>query len=276
MINNTLRVGNFTSSEIHRLMTKSRDGGFGKPAITYIQEKNMERRLGRSLGTDVGSRATSWGNLVEMMAFNLLGLEYKMTSTDTIRHPKIPFWSGSPDCQTFRKEPTVVDIKCPATLKSFCTLADCKTPEDLVENHSEGEKYYWQLVSNAILLGVDHAELIAYCPYKHELDIIREMASNYDGNQNKIAWIGFAEDADLPYILEGKHYQNINVLRFEVPQADKALLTDRVLLAGKQLEKLDINEATPIFDEKKEAAAHKAKLILEMSKRLSLYKQQIP
>ena len=44
---NLQRTGRFTSGSIARLMSLGRDNiSFGKPAFTYIAEKNMERRLG--------------------------------------------------------------------------------------------------------------------------------------------------------------------------------------------------------------------------------------
>src|SRR6185437_4228886 len=157
MINNTPRIGNFTSSEIGALMSKDRSGkGFGAPALTYIKETNMERRLGRSLTDEINARPLIWGKLLEGHVFSLLGLEYTLSSTETISHPSISFWSGSPDGGNYQPARTVVDIKCPITLKSFCQLVDAYREggiEKVRDDHKDGEKYYWQLVSNAILTG---------------------------------------------------------------------------------------------------------------------------
>lgn len=235
---NKLRVGRFTSSSIASLMTLAKDKvGFGKPALTYIAEKNMERRLGRSLTVESNAHALTWGKLVERRAFDLLGMEYKLCSADTITHEEFPeIWSGSPDLVKFDEGGTVVDIKCPITLKSFCQFADCKTIDEVREEHPDGEDYYWQLISNSILTKSKYAELIVYCPYKSELQEIRDMASNYDGdNQEKIKWIFFAPDCDLPYLPDNGYYKNLNVIRFEVPEEDKALLTEKVIAAGKLL-----------------------------------------
>lgn len=243
-----LRNGNFTSGEIFNLISEGKEKGtFGKPALTYIQGKNYERKLNRALNSDVSARPTSWGNLVELHAFGLLDLNYKITSEQTIIHPEHSFWVGTPDGVN-RKTNTVFDIKCPFTLKSFCELVECKTAEELRENHKDGEKYYWQLVSNAILTISKFAELIVYCPYKSELEAIRELASNFDGDQNKIAWIGFSQDDDLPYLIEGGHYKNLNIIRFEVSEEDKKALTERVIKAGKMLIKCE--EEIIIYNEK--------------------------
>lgn len=272
MNQNTLRIGSFTSSEIYHLMSDGKaKGSIGKPFHTYIEEKNMERRLGRSLPTETSSRPTSWGNLAEIQAFNLLGIEYKIVSTETIGHPKIDFWAGSPDCEKFDEGKTVVDIKCPMTLKSFCKLVDSKTTDELMENHKDGKKYYWQLVSNSILTGAKYAELIVYVPYQKELDAIRELANNWDGNPNKIAWVNWAEDSDLPYLIEGRYYKNVNILRFEVSEADKKLLTDRVIEAGKLLEHQ--NSAEPRYaptDEQKLSAQEKITMMKELAARLKM------
>jgi hypothetical protein len=233
MINNIARIGNFTSSEIANLISEGKTKGtFGKPALTYIEEKNMERRLGRALN-DIGSaKPLIWGRLLESRAFELLGNEYSLNSKETIVHPEIPFWSGSPDGT---KTDTVLDIKCPMTLKSFCQLVDCETVTDLRNNHKDGEKYYWQLVSNAILTGSKFAELVVYMPYQSELNAIREHCEDWDGSPNEVAWIHFSTDDQVPYLIDGGHYKNLNVLRFEVPESDKELLIKKVLLAGKLL-----------------------------------------
>lgn len=238
MNENKYRIGRFTSSGISALMKLAKDGkSFGKPALTYIEEKNMERKLGRSLTSESNARPTTWGQLVEKRAFELLGTEYRLCSSETIEHPTLPeYWAGSPDLIKFDEGQTVVDIKCPYTLKSFCQFADCKTIEDIRDKHPDGEDYYWQLISNAILTNSKYAELIIYCPYKSELEEIRDLAANVDGaSQNRFAWVGFAEDKELPYLLDGGYYENLNIIRFEVSEGDKNLLTAIVENASKLL-----------------------------------------
>lgn len=233
---NPNRIGRFTSSEIGRLMTVAKNGkGWGSPALSYIEEKNMERRLGRCLNVESNARNLSWGKLLEEFCFQQLGTEYKLASMETLSHPTIDCWSGSPDLTKYDGGGTVVDIKCPATLKSFCQLVDGGTVESFRENHKEGDTYYWQIVSNSILTNSKYGELIVFVPLKSELEKIRELVSNLDGNQNAVAWIAFAEDDQLPYLLDGGHYRNLNIIRFEIPQSDKDALTDKVLLARKEL-----------------------------------------
>jgi len=233
MKNKKERIGNFTSSEIAKLMTNGKEkNSFGKPAYTYIAEKNMERKLGQTLNSSASARPLQWGTFLESRAFNLLGLEYQLVSQETIGHYALPFWFGSPDGTT---SDSVIDIKCPYTLKSFCELVDCKTIDEVRKNCDMGEKYYWQLVSNAILTEKRFAELIIYCPYKSELEEIRESTQMVDGDQNKLAWINFAEDDDLPYLNDGGYYKNINIIRFEIPESDVKKLYERIVEASKLL-----------------------------------------
>lgn len=259
-----LRNGNFTSGEIVALLSmgsremteseleqykkefpkgrkKNIESWPGKAAVTYIEECNMERRLGRSLTDESNARPLSWGKLLERRVFDLLGIEYRLCSDQTLSHPEIGCWFGTPDID---KKETTGDIKCPMTLKSFCLLVDplynglsgLKAMNLVRDNHPDGEKFYWQIVSNSILSGSKYGELISYMPYKSELEIIRELALNIDDPRQYVyKWIGFATDDEIPWLPDGGYYKNINVIRFEVPEEDKQLLTERVVAASKEL-----------------------------------------
>lgn len=210
---------------------KAKDS-IGAPFYTYCKEVYFETRLGRRLDNETNAKPTSWGNLVEQQAFDTLGIEYALVSKDTIVHHSPEFsdwWAGTPDL--LKNEDTICDVKCPMTLNSFCTFYECQTIGDVRTNHKDGEKYYWQLVSNAILTGCKYAELIIYVPYYYELVQVRELANNYNGDQNKVAWINWASDDDLPYILEDGYYKNLKIIHFEVPESDKTALENRMRLA---------------------------------------------
>lgn len=250
MIKNYLRHGNFTSSEIVALLSeptvaeKKQGGVWGKPALTYIEECNMERRLQRSLTDEISAKPLTWGKLLEQKVDDILGIKYSFCSTDTIMHPTIKFWSGSPDGIKHDEGKTVVDFKCPMTLKSFCQLVDplyeglegVDAINAIRENHKDGEKYYWQLLSNSILTGAKYAELIIYVPYESELQDIKVLAQQVPGEQlGKHYWIAMANEGELPFIKDGGYYKNLNIIRFEVPEEDKKFLTSKVLEAGKLL-----------------------------------------
>lgn len=240
--NNPARVGKFTSSNISALMAKAKDGSFGKPALTYIAEVNFERKLVRALNNESNARALTWGKAVEKVAFGLLGLAYSSKNEasgddrETLTHPTIKYWVGSPDgLKHTTGGKTVYDIKCPYTLKSYCTFYDCKTIEDVRANVDKGEDYYWQLVSNAIITGSKYAELIYFVPYKSQLELVREYVNNYDGDQNQFAWINWATDDQLPWLPEEGYYDNFKIIRWEVTQASRDELTARVKAAGAML-----------------------------------------
>jgi hypothetical protein len=239
-----IRNGNFTSSEIYRLMAKGKaKDSIGKPFFEYIEECNMERRLGRAIDIEVDARPTTWGKLVEKRGFEMIDINYTLCSSETLSHPTIDFWKGSPDATKKTPEHKIVaDLKCPLSLKSFCQLVDpykedgkiiheALTIEAVRENHKDGEKFYWQLVSNGIITGSDRGELIVYCPYKSELEEIRMLA---DGNPSYY-WIWSSSDEQLPYLIEGGHYKNVNVIAFDIPKEDKDFLTERVILGGELL-----------------------------------------
>ncbi len=238
--NSKTRNGNFTSSEIVALTKEGKAKGTpGAPFLTYIEEKNMERRLGRSLEQESNAKPMVWGKLLENRVFNLLGLEYSLTSQETDVHPDIPFWVGSKDGLKEDEGRTVIDIKCPITLKSFCNLVDplydgltgMDAINSIRNNHKDGDKYYWQLVSNAIINDCQWAELIVYVPYESELQEIKQSA---DGQPNAY-WITMGNDCELPYLKNDGFYNNVNIIRFEIPQQDKDLLTLKVKMAGEML-----------------------------------------
>lgn len=232
------RIGNFTSSPIAALMSNGKAAGTtGKPFLTYVKAKNRERKLGRCLENDSFSRPTSWGKLVEVRLLNdILPLEYEPCSAQTLKHQTIDCWVGTPDCLKHDEGLTVVSAKCPFTLSSFLDFADCQTIEDVRNNHSEGEDYYWQLISDAILTGAKFAELVAYLPFQNELQDIRTLAYNYEGaDKYKYYWISNSSDEELPYLPNHCGYENKYIFRFEVPQSDKDALTARVLQASELL-----------------------------------------
>lgn len=246
-----LRQGNFTSSEIVALTTSDKSGkNFGAPAKTYIAEKNLERLLGVSLDTEVEVFALLWGKTMEERIFNMPTFdpkcEYTITSDVTIKHPTIDFWAGSPDGFREIQERTIYDFKAPSTRKSFALLSlptvagltgleamyairDGFVYKDInIPAHKDGAKYYWQLVSNACITGCDYAELIAYMPFDSELLDIK----NSVGDDDRFRWMLNKDIASLP---DGGLFNNINVTRFKIPQADKDFLTERVLAAGELL-----------------------------------------
>jgi len=240
IIQNTRRHGNFTSSNIYKLLLKDRSGkGFGAPALGYIEEKNIERRLGRSIATDSYSRDMAWGLFLEERVFDLLPFGYSLESQTTDMHPTIDCWAGSKDLIV--EGVKVSDIKCYQP-KNFAQYSDAINEGDLDKFKENFPKEYWQLVSNAIINEVPKAEAICYMPYKSEILVLQEMASNYEDPymQHKYKFIFDSIDPypDLAHLPDGGYYKNLNIFEFTVPQDDIDLLTEKVLLARELLVKL--------------------------------------
>jgi hypothetical protein len=246
-MNNEIRTGRITSSEIVALVSEGRaKDSFGAPFYTYVSECVMERMFGLSLENKVTSIQMQWGKLLESWVHkHLLGLEYIMQSRQTLIHPTIREWAGSPDQIKMIGDEieTVTDIKCPFTRKSFFCLVQSiykyvdgvVSPSGISGNDAikevrktkDGEKYYWQLVSNACITGAKYAELIVYMPYLEDLQEIEKFNYNADEEEKsfRVAW---AKENELPYIVKESGFKDLNIIRFEVPQEDKDFLTNRV------------------------------------------------
>lgn len=270
-----IRNGNFTSGEIVALLSmgsremtkeeldahklnnpgsrkKTIESWPGKAAITYINQCNMERRLGRSLDGELDAKPTNWGKFIEPLLFQLLDGDYTYNSQDTLTHPEYPFWKGTPDGFKIHETKTVVDAKCPFTLESFCKLvgplyngfegmgAMTALREGYTDKtglfqppHADAEKYYWQIVSNACIDDCTHGELIVYCPYESELSVIQAAAVE-SGNPGAY-FIANGSQKSLPYLKDDGFYKNINIISFEIPESDKNSLTETVKKAAAYL-----------------------------------------
>lgn len=240
-MNELHRYGNFSSSEIYKLVKSGRGKNdvFSQTGLTYIAEKRMEKRLGRSLSSETNAKPTNWGTFLEGIAFEKLSLDFSLVSKKRFVHTKYPNWVGMPDNLS---TDIVADIKCPWTMKQFCELVDAMKSGDpyqylksLDGQGQLGSHYIWQLVSNAILCDRDYAALFVYVPYKSDLDMIRYQASQAE-DQNKVAFIQWAKDDELPYLPDDcEYYKDFNTCTFEIPQEDKDFLTERVVLAIEML-----------------------------------------
>lgn len=234
---NKERIGCFTSSNIHKLMKRGRgkDEPFSKPALTYIQEKQIEVRMGRSIEVSGYSRAAAWGTFLEMFVFEKLGLAYEITSNKTDVHPTIPHWSGSKDLIV--RGVKVSDLKCYQP-KKFALYTDALLSKDVQRIKEEFPEEYWQLGSNAIINQVPNVEAITYMPYESELDDLRDFAANYEGSdQWKYRFIYEAPKHELAYLPDGGYYKDLNKFEFEFPKEDRELLESRVLEAIELLTK---------------------------------------
>ena len=253
---NKERLGSFTSSEIYKLIPmgsapmneeelkkfkidnpgskkKNKACGFGAAGLTYIQEKQIEKRMGRSIKTEVHTRSMAWGKFMEMFVFAKIGTAYEITSTSTDVHPTIKGWSGSKDLIIQGK--MISEIKCYEP-KHFALYTDALLSKDVNRIKKEFSEEYWQLVSNAVINQVPGAEAITFMPYEKDLEEIREMAENYEGSdQWKYRFIAESHKSALPYLPNKGYYKDLNKFSFVVPQEDIDLLTSRVEEAIKLL-----------------------------------------
>lgn len=226
------RHGTFSSSSIHILtqLNKAKTD-FSEKAQKYIKQVGYEIELGRPLNAERDSRPTSWGTFVETRAFNLLPIEYQLVSQMRLFHPDIATWSGAPDL--IIESEVVSDVKCPFSLEVFMDKVKALRA-GLETFKKEFPADYWQLISNSILTGAKFIESIIYVPYLSELSAIRIMASEHD--EQATNWIKYAEDCELPYLLNDGKFENINRFRFEAPEIDKDFLTSKVIAASKLLQ----------------------------------------
>jgi len=266
IIDNEIRISNFTSSQIFRLCgagkrkmnteelaarPKTGKGStvttiedysiLNDTALEYINEKKIERNIGRSINLVKQTRATLWGHYLQQRVHDMLPESYQLIDDKTIKHPTIDCWVGSPDNHC-KKDSIAGDIKCYEP-KKFTEYVDCltlATEQDSVAIFKENcPQEYWQLLSNAILLDCENIEAIVYMPYYSELTEIRQSVLDLDSedDKKKYGFIAYSHYNELAWLADGSKYKNLNRFKFKAPQADKDFLTARVLSASKLLTK---------------------------------------
>jgi len=245
------RISRATSSTIVSLVAEGRSANsIGSPFFTYVEECRFEKGLLQNLESEIEVLATEWGKLTEKFVHKKLPKDYKFHSDQTKEHPKYPIWAGTPDGSKFKvllKKlilDAITDIKCPLTKKAFCQLVSGlyqELPEGgvkkienpnmkralqkLISKAKDGKKFYWQLVSNACIFGTKYAELIVFMPFFETLEEIIKYNDNLPESSYKVA---FARPGQLPFILRESGYEEINIIRFEVPISDKLFLEKRI------------------------------------------------
>lgn len=234
------RNGTFSSSQNWKLTKNNPKGDdFGKVAKEYIEQVKKERRIGRAIKKEFNSRPTDWGKLCEGFVFDnkIEDINYSLVSQKRLVHPLYEFWTGAPD---LIKNETVVDIKCPYDMETFINKIDALNA--VIETYKkEFEEDYWQHISNSILLesngfNVKYFEAVIYCPYKKDLNRIRNYADALPEEKKSLKFVIYTEDEMLPYIPDDcKEFKDLNIFNFEVPKQDQEFLTERIIKAGKLL-----------------------------------------
>lgn len=238
MIENILRIGNFTSSNIYKLCARNKDGSKSAAYYTYIEEKIYERSLGRSLEMGAYGQSMAWGKFLEKRVFDNLPTSYQMLNKETYLHPKLKFVAGSTDFIVPKVK--ISELKCfePKNFASYVTALATGDTETIKKNHP---KEYWQMVSNAIIHGTPKMEAIVYMSYESEMDEIRALAENpeYLMQVGMMPWevrfIVEKPNSQLAVLPDDSKFKNLNIFEFDVPQDDVIFLTKALIEAGKLL-----------------------------------------
>jgi len=156
------RQGNFTGSELWKLMTKPRSKSelLSKTAETYILEKVWERLSGRTKG-GVDNFATEWGNENEPLAKHhyerLKGIQ--VDSAPLVFKTELDGLTGTPDGLV--GEDGMIEIKCPFNGANH--LRHCMIISDEYFK-SEHPEYYWQIMCYLYLTGRRWCDFISFDP----------------------------------------------------------------------------------------------------------------
>ena len=259
IVKNSERVSNFTSSKISKLIPlgnrpmteeelkaykerepkgrkKNIDAGFTAGGLTYIKQKRQEAKRKRSMSLDPYSKAIAWGHLCELRVYDMIGLEYKIESRTTTRHPRVPHWSGSNDLIVV--DVKIGEIKCYYP-ENFCSYADVLIAKDLERFRDEFPDEYWQIVSNTCIHDVPNGEAILYQPYDSEASEICELIDRLGDEFPEDAWkyryiweaIHGERIHELPFQPDDSEYPNLVTWEFEVPVEDKKFLEERIVEA---------------------------------------------
>lgn len=163
------RLGKFTASEIHKLMSKGRakDQYFGRGAMTYIKTKVAEIITGERT-PDVSTNAIEYGRSMEPEAFEFFQLMYPDIEAVHfgISVPEFyafgDFAGGSPDGLTINGlQLGIIEIKCPYNSANHVEHLLLKSAEDLKDYSPE---YYYQVQANLLFTEREIAYFISYDP----------------------------------------------------------------------------------------------------------------
>lgn len=240
MNNKPNRVARFTSSKISVLTVLGKgEFGFGAGAITYINQKVKELRLGRGLTLPIYKQDMIWGHLWEVWVHWQLPLEYKLIIDKTTIHPKYPFWSGSQDYDVEIEGGCISELKCYQMDKHY-DYALCLQKQDIELFKEKFKEEYWQIISNSCIHDTKYGEAIAFMPTEENLIEMRQLVEETDYIEKHLkddAWkyrFVYEKDLyDLPFIPSHSDFPSMVKFRFEVPIEDKIFLTKQTINADK-------------------------------------------
>ncbi len=164
-----LRLGKFTSSDIHLLMGTK---GIGKTGLDYIYRKVGESITGRSDEKEYGFvEQMEHGLKHEALAVrefaNSRKADFIVVQT-TVNAPNSMFLS-TPDSVLVLSETTdelgynveTLEVKCPFKFHTYIQQRMCVTPQDLKKTF---ENYYWQVLDQMLVCGASVGYFYTYNP----------------------------------------------------------------------------------------------------------------
>ena len=168
------RIGKFTASEFHRLVTYPNKTELPVGAIAYCTEKTVEC-LTEILDDGYTSREMQWGMDKELNAVEAFqertGLDITHTGSNQKFFTLGSNTGGTPDGLIGRI--SGAEIKCPNSLTHFKYMR-IKSTEDLKKVMSN---YYWQIQGLMMITQCDHWYFISFDPrYKrkeHQLHFVK-------------------------------------------------------------------------------------------------------
>lgn len=171
------RLGNFTGSQVGRLMKRGRgkDAEWSADAITYIKEVVAERLINPVVlnipdlfdqfldFTVASSKMMAWGNDHEKDALGAYAsvTKRKVTSCGSLPHESVATFFDSPDGLLLDAD-GVVEVKCPAIKTHADYLISVNDGETLRKCN---EVYYWQVMSHMAVTGASFCDWMSYCPF---------------------------------------------------------------------------------------------------------------
>lgn len=159
------RLGKFTASEIHRLLTDPKlkadkdAGNLSDGAETYVLEKVAEILTGQR--PEFSSRETEWGNEYEPMARQQFEFEKNLKVSDCgfIPHKKLKDAGGSPD--GLIGEGAILEIKCPFNSTNHIQHMMIQDNEYFKKYFKE---YYYQCQANMLFSGRNKCYFASFDP----------------------------------------------------------------------------------------------------------------
>jgi len=156
------RLGKFTASEFHRLLTYPNKAELPAGAMTYITEKAAERLTQCLQDNHFISPAMQWGLDYELEAIHTFQQQTGLTVTQTGSNQALltlgDHIGGTPD--GLIADDSGIEIKCPCSTTHFKYLG----LESSSELKAAFPKYYWQVQGLLHITGRSNWYFVSYDP----------------------------------------------------------------------------------------------------------------